>query len=93
MLTRRSALFVLATPAIVRAASLMPVRALAMPITLHLRTNLYVDADYTGQQFHGTRDHPWTSFQAAWDYLQGHDLDERRELTIHVLHGDIQFPA
>jgi hypothetical protein len=87
MLTRRSALFLLAAPAIVRAASLMPVRALSpSPWTLYLGgTEFFVDPHsikLPGEQL-GTRDKPWATLQQAIDYLAVRGIGEQ-QVTINL---------
>jgi hypothetical protein len=90
MLTRRNALFLLAAPAIVRAASLMPVRALAQ---MPLSTDVYVDVNWPGPQL-GTRDNPWQSLRQAIAALDnpGNDIMTAHfplgsHVTIHLSHG------
>jgi hypothetical protein len=92
MLTRRSALFVLAAPAIVRAASLMPVRALTpSPWTLYLwGTEFYVDPNWSGPQL-GTRAQPWRTLQQAVDYLDARGIGEE-QITINLADGEIAMP-
>ena len=85
MLTRRSALFLLAAPAVVRAASLMPVRALAW---VPSKVVLYVDPNWPGSQL-GTRDNPWKTIQRALDYFNSSDFLVRGEqVTINLASGE-----